>query len=207
MFKLLKTLQTFKPTISKEISTACLISSNISNNRLINQNVRLFSSDQNNTQSSKSNFNTVYRLPFIKYFSVINRVKFYQTVLTGITIPTSFALNLMNLISTETFQVISIIGLTGCISLYGAGHVTSKFIGFIYYDEERDVAKIAYVDFWGWRKDVEMPVSDIVPSEDIPFSVTNKLYMKFKRYSTPEVLKYNLRLGIIYDGEQLKKVL
>ncbi|CAG9832961.1 unnamed protein product [Diabrotica balteata] len=206
MFKFLTTLQIFKRTISKEVTTRYGISANISNHRLINQNVRLLSSDQNN-KTSKSNFNTIYKFPLIKYFSVINRVKFYQTVLTGITLPSSFALNLLNFISTETLQVISIIGLTGCISLYGAGQITSNFIGFIYYDEEQNLAKVAYVDFWGWRKDIEMPVSDIVPSEEIPFSITNKLYMKFKRYSTPDVLKYNLSLGIIYDNEQIKKVL
>ncbi|CAH1109832.1 unnamed protein product [Psylliodes chrysocephalus] len=162
----------------------------------------------NKTDSQqKITYTTVYKFPYIRPFSVLNRLKFYQTVLTGIAVPTSCMLNQLNFISTGAFQVICSLGLSGCLTLYGLGYLTIKFIGFIYYNEQNNLVKISYVDFWGWRKDIEISAKDVVPINELPTSATDGLFLKIRRYSTKEILKLNFQYGIIVEKELIKKIL
>lgn len=91
--------------------------------------------------------------------------------------------------------------------MYGLGYLTIKFIGFIYYNEQNNLVKISYVDFWGWRKDIEISAKDVVPINELPTSATDGLFLKIRRYSTKEILKLNFQYGIIVEKELIKKIL
>lgn len=49
-----------------------------------------------------------------------------------------------------------------CVALHSAGYFTNNLIGFIYYNQQTEIVKISYADFWGNRKNIEIPVVDIV---------------------------------------------
>ncbi|XP_056638088.1 transmembrane protein 186 [Diorhabda sublineata] len=161
----------------------------------------------NGNQNKESHFVTVYKFPYIRPLAAVNRLKILQTVLTGVSIPCTLSLNLMNFVSFEAVQVVSALGISGCVTFYGLGFVTRKFVGFIYYNEEKNLVKVAYIDFWGKRQDIVIPSADIIPREEIPRSITDMIYTKLRRYSTDEYLKYNIRFANIVDQKIFDKIL
>lgn len=89
-------------------------------------------------------------------------------------------------------------GIAGCITLYSIGHLTKNLIGFIYFNNKEQLIKIAYIDFWGTRKDIVCPTSDIQlkhKSENKP----SLLGVSIVKLSTDEVFLMNLKYGIILD--------
>lgn len=90
--------------------------------------------------------------------------------------------------------------------LYSLGYLCNKFIGFIYVHKEEPNIKVAYIDFWGNRKEEIVPFEDIVPLSDLPVSYTDLLFVPFKRYSTKNVLKLNVKVGQILHKENFNKV-
>lgn len=51
-------------------------------------------------ENESKDYKTIYKFPFIQLFGTINRLKLYQTALTGITIPSSIILKQMDIIET-----------------------------------------------------------------------------------------------------------
>ncbi|KAG5863344.1 hypothetical protein JTB14_023119 [Gonioctena quinquepunctata] len=113
----------------------------------------------------------------------------------------------MNFVDFGAIQVTGALGISGCVTLYSLGFLTDKFIGFIYYNEEKDLAKVAYVDFWGKRKDITIPANDIVPLKELPSVPWDGLFLTFRRFSTKETLRLNMYFGIIIDKEKIGKIL
>lgn len=62
------------------------------------------------TKKSSENFIPVYKFPYIRVAGVVNRLKFYQTTLTAISVPTAFILGACNLISGESFLITAAYG-------------------------------------------------------------------------------------------------
>jgi hypothetical protein len=49
--------------------------------------------------------------------------------------------------------------------------------------------RIAYINFWGIRKDSQFNIDDVVPFSDLPKSFTDKFYTKLKFNNGHEELK------------------
>ncbi|KAJ8923176.1 hypothetical protein NQ315_001730 [Exocentrus adspersus] len=158
-------------------------------------------------EEKSTDYVPVYKLPYIIPFSLVNRLKVYQTALTVITVPAAAALNQLHHISSEAVMYTAALGLSGCLTLYGLGFLTQNFVGIMYYNEERDTVKIAYTDTWGRRKDIEIPAKDIVPLNDLPVTMFDGLFFTFRRFSTKDTLKLTLRYGTILDKEKFKRIL
>ncbi|XP_023014327.1 transmembrane protein 186 [Leptinotarsa decemlineata] len=170
--------------------------------------LRLLSGTVLNKEVSKDgNYTPVYKFPYIRPLAVVNRLKLYQTILTATSVPAVAIMTQMNYVDVDALKATCFLGLSGCITLYGLGFLTSKFIGFIYYNEEKDVAKVAYVDFWGRRRDLEIPASDVIPINELPHSYMDGLFLTFRRYSTKQTLRLNMQYGIILDKEKISKIL
>lgn len=97
-------------------------------------------------------------------------------------------------------------GVTGCMTLFGVGYLCKDLVGFVYINEKGDKIKVAYADMWGKRQDVEMLVNDVVPFTDIPFSITDRFFMKLKTYSSNENLKLNITMATIIDINKFNSV-
>ncbi|KAJ8929803.1 hypothetical protein NQ314_017400 [Rhamnusium bicolor] len=169
--------------------------------------ISLFANNCKQNENRTENFVPVYKFPYIRQFSLINRLKIYQTVLTVTSVPATVILNYLDYASSDLAEFAAALGTSGCLTLYGLGYLTTKFIGFIYYDEENHTAKVSYVDFWGSRKDIIIPANDIVPIDELPVTPLNGLFLTFRRFSTNETLKFSLRYGIILDKEKIKNIL
>lgn len=76
----------------------------------------------------------------------------------------------------------------------------------MYVSEDNKTAKISYLDFWGNRKDVRVPISDLVPFSDLPAIPTDPLYVTMRRFSTKETFKITLKKGVIMERQKFKTV-
>lgn len=54
---------------------------------------------------------SIYGLPFIRHVSILNRLKFYQTLLTSLSIPAMAILSQQNILLVHTFITGSIVGM------------------------------------------------------------------------------------------------
>lgn len=62
------------------------------------------------TNNEVENFITIYKFPYIRPMSMINRMKFYQTALTGVFIPLYGLLYTVNIVGDEMVQLIATFG-------------------------------------------------------------------------------------------------
>lgn len=144
---------------NQAIVPACRCSSIAS--KSLNFNYRNLSSEKAQTSSMKAleeNFKPIYRFPKIKIAAAVNKLKNYQAIITTLGVPiTYFACP----------EVIVEFGYTGgslMIALCIASFITKGSIGAVYVDKKNsDRVRIAYIDFWGSRKDIELNVEDIQP--------------------------------------------
>ncbi|XP_030375311.1 transmembrane protein 186 [Scaptodrosophila lebanonensis] len=104
---------------------------------------------------------TIYKLPIIRLVSAFNRLKIYQALLTAAGTPLAFALGEAGHISTHAASVCASIGVTGLITLTLGSYAAKNLVGFIYINEPEDHLKLAYVDFWGRRKETLIAIDDI----------------------------------------------
>lgn len=119
------------------------------------------------TETEKSAFTewrTVYSMPGIRLVAAFSRLKVYQAVITAAGTPIVFALGSAGQLSTDALAIYAAIGVTGLITLTLASYASSNLVGFIYVNEEQDLLKLAYVDFWGRRQETLIETEDLLPS-------------------------------------------
>ncbi|XP_033155904.1 transmembrane protein 186 [Drosophila mauritiana] len=119
------------------------------------------------TDPEKSPFTewrTVYSMPGIRLVASLSRLKVYQAVLTTAGTPLVFALSSAGQLSTDALAIYAAIGVTGLVTLTLASYAASNLVGFIYVNEQQDLLKLAYVDFWGRRQEALVETDDLLPS-------------------------------------------
>ncbi|XP_066140435.1 transmembrane protein 186 isoform X2 [Euwallacea fornicatus] len=159
------------------------------------------------THEISADFKMIYKFPYIHYFGLINRLKIYQTVISIAASIGVAGLGAMGIISSELVTATIGVAMSGCLFFHSLGFVTARFIGIIYFNENTNMIQIAYVDFWGRRRDVQMPVNDIIPRTELPESKINKVWHPLVRYSSKEILKLQLQIGKTFDLDALNKIL
>lgn len=80
--------------------------------------------------------------------------------------------------------------------MYSFGYLSQNLVGFIYYNNKEKLIQIAYIDFWGKRKDVVCPTSDIHLKNK---SDSNIFGVSVVKESTDEEFRINLKFGKILD--------
>ncbi|XP_044733562.1 transmembrane protein 186, partial [Chrysoperla carnea] len=172
---------------------------------LINQTPKFLSSSTKRTDNTE--FKPIYKFPYIRLLQAINKLKIYQGITTTIAIPLSGIFQFIGVIDENYLPIIAALGVTGTISLTVLGKVTENFIGFMYINKDGTLLRISYLDFWSRRKNVDIPIDDIVPLSDMSTALTDKLYLKLSRYSTEDIYKINLQYGEILNWECVDQVL
>ncbi|KAL7639163.1 UNVERIFIED_CONTAM: hypothetical protein RMT77_010697 [Armadillidium vulgare] len=146
-------------------------------------------------------FVRIYRFPHITKARFICRLKLYQTATTICVLPVhGYFYWIEEVIPVSmTFTVgVCLLSLT---MLYIMGEFFRKFIGAIYYSEQQKMVRISHLSFFGKRKEINVPLEDLVPFSELDDDVTN-IYIKIKRYSTE---KFNLLLCLRFGGVEDKK--
>ena len=99
-------------------------------------------------------------------------------------------------------------GISGTFTLSVVGYLLKNMVGLVYTNSNNpEIVKISYMDFWGRRRDVEKPTTDIVPLSEISKSIFDQYFTKLKFYSSDkEEYKLVHRFGGIVDLELFSKV-
>ncbi|EDW90651.2 transmembrane protein 186 [Drosophila yakuba] len=107
---------------------------------------------------------TVYSLPSIRIVAAFSKLKVYQAAVTAAGTPIVFALGSAGQLSTDALAIYAAVGVTGLITLTLASYAASNLVGFVYVNEQQDLLKLAYVDFWGRRQEALVDTDDVLPS-------------------------------------------
>jgi len=150
-------------------------------------------------------YTTIYKFPYIVSVRILSRLKLYQTGLLLFGTPASTILFYLDMTPVEA--VYQVVGLAtfACIVLYAMGHFVWRTIGFMYLSHDNKNLRVAHLDFWGNRKDITIPVEDIVPIMDQRETPIN-VYMPLRRYSSKNILYFSLKYGGILDREKFEFV-
>ncbi|XP_017077116.1 transmembrane protein 186 isoform X2 [Drosophila eugracilis] len=106
----------------------------------------------------------LYRLPAIRVVAAMSKLKIYQAVLTVAGTPIVFGLGSSGQISTDALAIYGAVGISGLVTLTLASYFASNLVGLVYVNEEQNLIKLAYVDFWGRRKEALVDTGDLLPS-------------------------------------------
>lgn len=107
---------------------------------------------------------TIYSLPGIRLVAAFCKLKVYQAAITAAGMPIAFALGHAGQVTTDALSIYAAIGVSGLATLTIASYAARNLVGFIYVNEQQDLLKLAYVDFWGRRKETLVDPGDLLPS-------------------------------------------
>ncbi|KAH8285666.1 hypothetical protein KR054_011961, partial [Drosophila jambulina] len=111
-----------------------------------------------------SEWRTIYSLPGIRLVAALSKLKVYQAVITAAGMPIAFAMGHAGQVTTDALGIYAAIGVSGLATLTIASYAATNLVGFIYVNEQQDLLKLAYVDFWGRRKEALVDPEDLLPS-------------------------------------------
>lgn len=94
------------------------------------------------------------------------------------------------------------------MNVYVYGSAFYQAVGFLYISEDGSTLKISYLDFWGERVNMEVPVEDVMPLSECPHSFNDRFFRTISFYSTEKpaprlFLKFG---GKITDTDKFIKV-
>lgn len=151
------------------------------------------------TSCNENTFQIIYKFPFIRLARAVCRVKIYQTLLSSLAVPGTGYLAYVGYVNTNVFATAVIVNGFACVMLYVMGGIFQRIVGHIYYNTGSDLVKVSHLTFWGGRKDIEIPTTDIVPLSDTGDNPTD-IYVHLLRYSQSNFSLYLcLRFGGIVD--------
>lgn len=151
--------------------------------------------------SNEEDFVMIYRFPHITKARFLCRLKLYQTVTTLCLLPVhGYFYWTGHILATSMTFTVGVCILSTAM-LYVMGEFFRKFIGAIYYSEQRNVIRISHLSFFGKRKEVFLPLKDLVPLSELDDNVSD-VYIKIKRYSTEN---FNLLLSLKFGGIEDKQ--
>ncbi|KAL6262327.1 hypothetical protein P5V15_007418 [Pogonomyrmex californicus] len=152
-------------------------------------------------------YKVIYIFPSIKQVCALNVVKNRFTVLSGVAAPVLIGLKYTNILSFETSISLLLAGILMVIWLHTLGIFCNRLIGYIYFKADEQKVILSYIDYWGKRIDLMVPVNEITPLSENPRSITDPLYRKVIISSQKKKLKINTKIGQITDINNFTYVL
>lgn len=156
---------------------------------------------QNAAEELKENWDPIYRFPKIKTVSSVIKLKNYQLTATV------FGLPLTYFFFAEHLLVVGYTGSSLVLTLGFISYLLKNSVGAMYVNKKNsDLVRIAYLNFWGSRRDSEFKIDDIVPFSDLPNSIASKFYTKLKFNNGHEELKLLSKEVEILDYDKFSRI-
>ncbi|XP_046665397.1 transmembrane protein 186 [Homalodisca vitripennis] len=152
-------------------------------------------------------YKEIYRFPAIKVGYTLHKLKWYQTLLTAAAVPISGMLYVGGFIEPVWIFNVIFSGVLVTLNLYGYAMLFNRAIGFIYLNKDETTVKIAYLDYWGKRVDMEIPVEEVVPLSESPRPLNGMVFKQIVFYSDDHLkLKLYLRHGKVTNEDGFDQV-
>ncbi|KAG5669425.1 hypothetical protein PVAND_017312 [Polypedilum vanderplanki] len=171
----------------------------------INSKINFSTSKQEEKNSKleelKTNWTAIYKFPKIRSVHVLSKLKNYQLATTVCAIPVSFIT-----FPDQCLLVLYSAFALSCSLSFGS-FLLKDSIGFIYaHNTEKNLVRIAYLNFWGTRKDEIFEISDIVPFSELPKNFTDRFYTTLKFNNNHKDLKLLSKNYEILDPEKFTEI-
>ncbi|KAI7791466.1 putative transmembrane protein 186 [Triplophysa rosa] len=150
-------------------------------------------------------YNLIYAFPAIKGLRALSRLKLMQTGITVILLPTVYYLYLQGQASVTLLTYSTGIAVFAGIMLYSISHYVRRVVGMMYLDSTQTTLKVSHLTFWGHRRDIYLPVSDVMTLGDAG-DTKGEPILRFKRYSSSDSMFFSTRLGRVVDKDAFEKV-
>lgn len=75
----------------------------------------------------------------------------------------------------------------------------------MYLDSTQTILKVSHLTFWGHRRDIYVPVSDVMTLGDTG-DTKGEAILRMKRYSSSDTMFFSTRLGRVVDKDAFGKV-
>ena len=154
-----------------------------------------------------SDWVAIYKFNQIKTAKFMCKVKMYQTGLTVLFASSSIHAYFNASSDLEGCLNTTAICAFACVMLYIFGNIFNKMIGFAYIsrqDEEKKWIKLSHLTFWGRRRNIKIPVEDLLPLPSD--SSTATLYQVMYLHSDPQIrFILPLRFATIYDPQEFQR--
>ncbi|CAI6362365.1 unnamed protein product [Macrosiphum euphorbiae] len=149
-------------------------------------------------------FIPVYKIPHMKFFIGLNRVKRYQLFGLFCWIPMCFSLNMLSYLNSEEVICASLIGLGLTAGLHIASWIISNnLVVFAYISKDDQTCRMSYISYWGNREELYCNIEDIRPIEISKLSFLNH---KIKLDGSSITLKIITRNSTILNNAKFRKV-
>lgn len=148
----------------------------------------------------------IYRYKWIKQLRFISRVKILHVfIVGGLTGPMSYWFN-QGIISGSVL-VTSVFAATATTGgLFALSYFFRRVIGELSFDPLKEEFTISSLTFWGNRRNLVVPISNLIPLSDRGFDPEN-LFHRVELYGNEFVYLLNLRHGKVYDSKRLMELL
>ncbi|XP_039550878.1 transmembrane protein 186 isoform X2 [Pimephales promelas] len=150
-------------------------------------------------------FNLMYAFPAIKGLRALSRLKLMQTGITVVLLPAVYYLYLQGQASWMLVSYTTGISVFAGFMLYSISHYVRRVVGMMYLDSTQTMLKVSHLTFWGHRRDVYVPVSDVMTLGDSGDTIGEPI-LCLKRYSSSDTMYFSTRLGRVVDRNAFKKV-
>lgn len=149
-------------------------------------------------------FIPIYKIPHMKFFISLNRMKRYQLLGLFCWIPMCFSLNMLSYLNSEEVICASLIGLGLTAGLHIASWIISNnLVVFVYISEDDQRCRMSYISYWGNREELYCNIEDIRPIE---FSKLSLLNHKIILEDSSIKLKIITRNSTILNNAKFRKV-
>jgi len=137
----------------------------------------------------------IYRFRWIHFAAATSKLKILQTIFVVIVVPVYyFYQQNKSAVSKGDMQFVIGVALFALVMLYIMTAVFRRCIGVISVNEDRARIRIGYLSFWGGRRNVVIPVDDVMPLDEANGSLGSRkrppAYVKVKRYTDTKFYLY-----------------
>ncbi|XP_071845820.1 transmembrane protein 186-like [Apostichopus japonicus] len=156
------------------------------------------------TSTGEKEFSPFYHFPYIVPMRIFSRLKLGQTVLTVSLVPALYLAEYCEVIQHVDKSLTVMLATLALSMLYALGEFFRRLIGMMYLSRDETRVKVSHLTFWGQRKDLTFPVSDVIPLRDC--GEDKDTINKLRRYSTNRYLLFSARFGRILNREKFEIV-
>ncbi|XP_030067984.1 transmembrane protein 186 [Microcaecilia unicolor] len=160
---------------------------------------------QNCVVQDAQQFTLIYRFPGIRFCRALSRLKLLQTSITVLLLPPMYYLYLKGQASYESVLYSVGIAIFAGGMLYCLSYYLRRIIGMIYLNQAGTILKVSHLTFWGRRKDIFIPVENVMTLMETGDHKT-EILRQFKRYDSPSVLYFTTKFGYVVDRERFLQV-
>ena len=150
-------------------------------------------------------FAVFYRFPYITAARFISRLKLYQTAVVVLAVPPAIYYYNIGEINLESCVGVTAVSTLALVMLYVAANFFQRVVGLVALSNDEKLVRFSHLTFFGGRRDIVVPVSDVVPLSDLD-EHCNDVFVKVRRYSTSDTLYMSLMYGQVEHAETFQKV-